>query len=130
MSQRKSDIFKSAQFSDGSADDDDGEYGTTNAASSRSGGSGVKFTDRASRHQTADPELTRALLNETTRRYDRKTMGILEKTLEVLPSVIIFVYLWDRNIDQRGGLRISLTGRMSCRATVCLTSPPRTHWIV
>ena len=39
-----------------------------------------------------NPEFTRALLNESTRRYDRKTMAVLDKSMDVL--IVCVLAFW------------------------------------
>ncbi len=89
-------IFKSGGYDSGwnspsESDDMNDEFtwgrasGGTSSRRDSGTGDGVRYTDAGGRGERgwSNPQLTRVLLSEATRRHDRQTMTQVEKSLEV-----------------------------------------------
>lgn len=129
---RKKDILRTGRTdnsgSDRSSEDDEGDMGwgkervlpsgfssLHDSRSSSPTGDSVEFTDaakrRASDTKTGDPHLARVLLlNESTRRHDRKTMSLVEKTLERYVLHRKFTYFSDRTDLLQGDTLFTIGG--------------------
>lgn len=77
-----------SDHSEGQSPWPNGSYGSSRAGSRRRSEAAVEGT-------TPSPQLARVLLDETTRRHDRRTMAVLEKSIEVQTKPMPYPYKSD-----------------------------------